>query len=160
SAIVKRGNSLARHSSLPSLRPVGGQREFATNVNLGIEVNVDFVEVQNDLARREVINQPLNRSQSPRPTGSRPGAVDSWFGPIHPNPQLSQEPTHSGDADANSCSLSEHQNEQFLCPRRTPVAVHLRRAFNEPKQLRAVGIGDLIFPIVFSPVSESHRAML
>src|SRR5262249_46136873 len=96
----------------------------------------------------------------PRPTGSRPGAVDSWFGPIQPNPQLSQEPTHSGDADANSCSLSEHQNEQFLCPRRTPVAVHLRRAFNEPKQLRAVGIGDLIFPIVFSPVSESHRAML
>ena len=101
--------------------------------NLGIEVNVDFVEIESDLARSEVVDQPLNRSQSPRPTPFWPGAVDGRFGPIQPNPQLSQEPTHRGDADANASSFTEYQNEQLLCPRRTPIAMLLRRAFNEPQ---------------------------
>ena len=35
--------------------------------NLGIEVNVDFVKVQSDLARSEVVDQPLNHSQAPVP---------------------------------------------------------------------------------------------
>ena len=47
---------------------LSGQRPLWPN--LGIEVNVDFVEVHNDLARREVVNQPLNGSQSPYATRS------------------------------------------------------------------------------------------
>jgi hypothetical protein len=110
---------------------LSGQRPLWPN--LGVEMNVDFVEVHNDLARGEVVNQPLNGSQSPYATRSWPGAADGRFGPIQPNPQLSQEPTHCGDADANAGSFTEHQNEQFLCPRRTTVAMLLRRAFNQPK---------------------------
>ena len=74
-------------------------------------MNIDFVQVQNDLARSEVVNQPLDLSQSPYPTRSWPGAVNGRFGPIQTNPQLSQEPTNCGDANANAASFSEHQNE-------------------------------------------------
>jgi hypothetical protein len=101
-----------------------GQRPLRPK--LGIEVNVNFVEVQNDLTRSEVVNQPLNRPQSPRPTRSPPGAVDGRLGPIQPNSRLSEEPAHRGDANANPCSFGEHQNQQFLCPRGAPVAVVLR----------------------------------
>jgi hypothetical protein len=34
------------------------------------------------------------------------------------------------------------------------------RVFNERKQLHAVAIGDLVLPVVFSPVSQSHWAVL
>src|SRR5271165_6160340 len=44
--------------------------------NLGIEVNIDFVEVESDLTRSEVVDQPLNRSQAPRPTPFRPRTIN------------------------------------------------------------------------------------
>ena len=91
---------------LPGQHPVGS--------SLGIEVNVNLVDVQNDLTTREVVDQAANRSQSPLPTRFSPGAVDDWFGPIQSNPQPSQEPTHRGDAYAYADSFSEHQNQQLL----------------------------------------------
>jgi hypothetical protein len=79
---------------------LSGQRPVWTN--RGIEVIGAFVEVQSDLVRRKVVDQPSNRSQSPRPTPCWPRAVDSRFGPVKPNPQPSQEPTHCGDAHSNA----------------------------------------------------------
>ncbi len=136
---------------LPGEHPVGS--------NLGIEVNVNLVDVQNDLTTREVVDQAANRSQSPLPTRFSPGAVDGWFGPIQSNSQLSQKSTHRGDADADAGSLSKHENQQLLRPRGTPVAVVLRRAFNEAKQFHAVSVGDLVLPIVLAPIGESHQTM-
>jgi hypothetical protein len=84
---------------LPGQRPVWP--------NLGIEVNVDFVDVEGDLTRREVVNQPLNRLQTLRPAPFWPRTIDGQFGLIQSNPQPSQEPTHRGDADVNACSFGE-----------------------------------------------------
>jgi hypothetical protein len=104
--------------SLPGQHPVWS--------SLGIQVNVNLIDIQNDIARSEVVDEPSNRSQSTRPTRSWPGALHDRFGPSQPNPQPSQEPTHRGNADANAGSLSENENQQILCPYGTPVAVLLR----------------------------------
>jgi hypothetical protein len=85
-----------------------GQRPFWSD--LAIEVNADFIEVQHKVAPRNLVNQPLNPSHSPRPTRPWPGAVDGRFGPIQPKPQLSQERTDCGNANANTYSFSEYQN--------------------------------------------------
>lgn len=136
---------------LSSQRPIGS--------DLGIEVNVDLVDVQNDLTTSEVVDQASNCSQSPQPTRFSPGTVDDRFGPIQSNPQPSKKPTHRGDAHANADPLSEHENKQLLCPRGAPITVVLRRAFNKAKQLHAVSLGDLVLPIVLTPVDEAHQAM-
>ncbi len=83
---------------LSSQRPVGS--------SLGIEVNVDLVDVQNELTTSKIVDQAANRSQSPQPTRFSPGAIDDRFGPIQSNPQPSQQPTHRIDADANADALS------------------------------------------------------
>jgi hypothetical protein len=104
---------------LPGQRPVGP--------NLGIETDVDFVEVQSNLARSEVVDQPLNCSQSPSPTRLWPRAVDDRLGPIQPDPPtvaegdfivvtLTQMPVRS----------TSTRIKQFLCPRGTPAAMLLR----------------------------------
>jgi len=128
--------------------------------DLGIEVDVDLVEVEHDFVGREILDQPLNLPQATRSMPLLPGALDNRFGPLQPDPQLAQKPTHGGDADHDIGPLGKYQDQQFLSPRGAPVAELLGRLIDKAEQSEFIGRGDLAIAVVFASVGESHQAML
>jgi hypothetical protein len=98
-----------------------------------IEVNVDFVEVQSHLARSEVVDQTLNRSQPLRPTPFWPGAVDGRFGPTQPNPQPSQESTNRGHAWDALFALDPANSPTASCASSASRQVSAGRPQESPK---------------------------
>ena len=122
-------------------------------------MDVDLVDVQHDFVSGKMHHQSLNYLQMPLPPRLFPGTFDERFGPLQPNSQPAQELTHRRDADRDTDAFVEHQDEQFLRPRGTPVAELLRRLIDEEEQFTLVSRGDFSLAFVFAFVGETHQAV-
>ena len=127
--------------------------------DLGVEMNVNLVEIQHDLVGWQTVDKPLNRPQSTRPTRFFPRTVDDRFGPSQPNLKSCQKPAHSGDADLDSGLGDEHQDQQFLSPGGSPVAVLLGRLVNEADKFGLVGRRRFALAVVLAPVREPRQTV-
>ena len=122
-------------------------------------MNVDFIDVQHDLAGGKILDQPLDFPQSTSPTPLLPRAANDRLGPPQPDSRATKEPAHGGDADRDLDPFGQDQDQQLLSPSRSPVAEILWQLLDEPEQFALVDWCDLSLATVLTPIGEPHQTV-
>jgi hypothetical protein len=88
---------IPRTSKIALLVTSGSQNLFLLAVlgpvrsDLGIDLDVNFIEVQHDLVGSTILDQSPDRPQSTSPKCLLPGVVDNRLGPLERNSRPAQE---------------------------------------------------------------------
>ena len=132
-------------------------RQHPVPTDLGVEVYVDLVGVQDRLALRSAGLKPTNLPQHAFSSGRGPRAEDDRLGRSETSAELPQSSSHGAYGYTIESALLQFQAEEFPCPRRSQPSEIGRNAGENGAEPGQEQVGHLAVTVMTTLVFEGRR---